>query len=83
MPVPIRELPLAQWLLHEGREEGREEGRREEAARFTALLLQQRFGEDPRIPHLAGRLAAVHDEARVALLTSARTLDDVEAAAGS
>lgn len=77
MPVYVRDTPLGRELYEEGREEGREQGGREAAVRFAALMLRQRFGDDPRVDRAAAALADLPDEERLVRLTTAAGLDDL------
>jgi len=74
MPVPIRELPYARMLIEEGREEGREET----ALAITSAILRRRFGDDPRVPAVAERLADLPVDECVARVIGATTLDELE-----
>lgn len=89
MPVPVRDTPLGRELYEEGRQDGRREGRQEgrrEGRRegrqavldLTALVIRQRFGDDPRTDSIAARLAALPDAERLARITTATSLDDLD-----
>jgi predicted transposase YdaD len=82
MPVPVRDTPLGRELYEEGRQDGRQEGRQEGAhaavLNLTALMLRQRFDDDPRCAAVAARLADLPDEERLARLAAAANLDDLE-----
>lgn len=76
MPVPIIDTPLGREWYEEGREKGRQEGRQA----VLHLMLRQRFGsDDPRLDSIAARLAALIDDARIARLTAADSLDELDA----
>jgi predicted transposase YdaD len=80
MPVPVRDTPLGRELFEEGRHEGRQEGRQEgrlAVLHLTALVLRQRFGDDPRIDNAAAFLAALPDQERLDRLTRATSLDEL------
>lgn len=73
MPVPILDTPLGRMLVEEGWQEGRQAG----VERMTAALIRQRFGDDPRIAALATRLAELHDDERIAMISAATSLNDL------
>ena len=85
MPVPVRDTPLGRELYEEGRldgrnegwQEGRQEGDHEAVLRLTVVLLQQRFGDDPRCAAVAASLVGLSDKERVARIAAAGGLDDL------
>ena len=78
MPVPVRDTPLGRELYEEGRQDGRQEGRQEAVLDLTVLMLRQRFGDDPRCGAVAAALVDLPDEERLARVTAATSLDDLE-----
>jgi hypothetical protein len=81
MPVPVRDTPLGRMLFEEGRQEGQQEGRqagrREAAEQITAALIRRRFGDDPRIPAVAARLAELPEDDSIAEISAATSLNDL------
>lgn len=67
VPIDLRDTDLAQSFLQEGREEG--------WAESMALVLHLRYGQDERIPILAGRLAHLSAERIAEVVTAAASLD--------
>lgn len=64
------------FLIDKGREQGREEAREE----AVAVLLHERFGDDPRIPGIARRLAAGELAAAYRSVLASELLDDLDGA---
>ncbi len=62
-----------QFLIDKGREQGREQAREE----AVAVLLRERFGDDPRIPGVARRLAAGDLATAYRSVLAAGALDDL------
>ena len=87
MPVPVRDTPLGRELYEEGRQEGLQaglqeglqKGERETLLRVTAAMLKQRFGDDPRCDAVAAALADLPDDERLARLSAAASLDELDA----
>jgi hypothetical protein len=70
MPIPS--------LLNKLYLEGEANGRAEERAAMLTSLLHRRFGDDPGIPAVAGRLGALENDEAFARIDAAASLDELQ-----